>query len=124
MPATKQVRFFWLEQVVGVLQEGCSGLEIQDVALRLKPFHLRRFQSIALSFLPQDSCFLSQKTETFLRATPLIPQFRRYPGFQREIVRATLGKLHFQGFYSVLIISLLPAGIRAKEEGEAEKRET
>ena len=30
------------------------------------------------------------KTETFLRATPLLPQFRRYPGFQREIVQATL----------------------------------
>ena len=29
------------------------------------------------------------KTETFLRATPLIPQYRRYPGFQKEAVRVT-----------------------------------
>ena len=38
-----------------------------------------------------------KKTETFLRATPLIPQFRRYPGFQREIVSATLEILQISG---------------------------
>ena len=37
------------------------------------------------------------KNRTFLRATPLIPQFRRYPGFQRETVRATLENCNFSG---------------------------
>ena len=35
--------------------------------------------------------FYYLKTETFLRVTPVIPQFRRYPGFQKEAVRVTPG---------------------------------
>ena len=40
---------------------------------------------------------MSLRTETFLRATPVIPQFPRFPGFQREAVRATLEKLQSSG---------------------------
>ena len=104
--------------------------------LRLKPFHPQGFQLSALIFILSAGfiTFIS-KNRTFLRATHLIPQFRGYRGLQREIVRATLEKIaNFQGLYSVLIITFLLTlslpygkpflvGIRAKEEGEAEKRE-
>ena len=53
--------------------------------------------SLIFSLFARFMVFIS-KTETFLRATPLILQFRRYPGFQREAVRATLENCNFQGF--------------------------
>ena len=39
------------------------------------------------------------KTETFLRVTPVIPQFRRSPVFQNEAVRVTPENFQFfRGF--------------------------
>ena len=50
----------------------------QGVSLRLKPFHLWRFQLISVfSSVPQDF-FLFQTSETSLRETPLVSQFRRF----------------------------------------------
>ena len=53
-------------------------------------FTYEGFSSLfSFSFIPQDFCFFVLKTETFLRVTPLIPQFRRPPRFQKEVVRVT-----------------------------------
>ena len=64
----------------------------QDVPLDWNLFTYEGFSSLFLfSFFPQDLWFLLLKTETTLRVTPVIPQFRRYPGFQKEAVRETPG---------------------------------
>ena len=66
--------------------------------LRLKPFHLRGFQLIVLIFiLSAGFLVFVLETETFLRVTPVIPQFRRYPGFQKEAVRVTPEMFNFSG---------------------------
>ena len=83
------LKFFWKKNTPKLN----TTTYIHGVTLRLKPFHPWGFQLLVFVFiLCARLMVLSLKTETFLRATSLIPQFRRYPGLQREIVRATLEK--------------------------------
>ena len=61
--------------------------------------------------------FYFKETETFLRVTPFIPQFRRYPGFQKEAVRETPDFFQiFRGFTVLLIIDVLCGQCRSAME--------
>ena len=49
------------------------------------------------------------KNRNLSKATPVIPQFPRFPGFQREAVRATLEKLQiFKGFTMFYLLINVP----------------
>ena len=60
--------------------------------------------------------FFEVETETFLRVTPLIPQFRRCPGFQKEAVRVTPENVPFEGVYSDLIIAFLADNVAPRRK--------
>ena len=110
---------------------------IQGVTLRLKPFHLRGFQLISLIFIHSAGFMVFFTKNRYLSK-----------GNTRHSAVSTLSRVSegsckgntwnfsiFQRFYSVLIInvfcwhcrspmeSLFLVGIKAKEEGETEKRE-
>ena len=90
---------------------------------------------LLFSVFSQDLWFLSLTTETFLRVTPLIPQVSTLSRVSEGNCKGNTWKLQFSGvlqcFYHkcfLLTLSLfygkpISSGIRAKEEGEAEKRE-